>query len=96
MARTPRQRLQQIDPANQAEVTIAQAQNMIEIYAEILAMDVKIMERIRQLVVQQSDNGSREAVLVNLRLMLAQMEKIGRRIAYWNSRVRKLVKTQLT
>ena len=53
------------------------------------------MERIRQLIVRQSDNGDREADLTNLRLILAQLQKIGQRIAYWNARARRLVQGQL-
>jgi hypothetical protein len=54
------------------------------------------LERIRQLIVRQSDNGDREADLTNLRLILAQFERIGQRIAYWNARVRRLVEGQLS
>ena len=68
---------------------------MIGIYAEILAMDKAIMERIRQVIVRQPENGDREADLTNLRLILAQLQKIGQRIAYWNTRLRWLVQVQL-
>jgi hypothetical protein len=69
---------------------------MIGIYADILAMDKAIMERIRRLMVRQSDNGDRESDLTNLRLILAQLEKVGQRIAYWNVRLRRLVRGQLS
>jgi hypothetical protein len=83
------------DAAGRAEVAITQAQYMIGIYAEILAMDKAIMERIRQVIVRQPENGDREADLTNLRLILAQLQKIGQRIAYWNTRLRGLVQVQL-
>ncbi len=69
---------------------------MIRVYAEILAMNESILERVLQLMVRQSDNGDREADQTNLRLMLTQLERIGERIAYWNSRVRVLVAEQLS
>jgi hypothetical protein len=69
---------------------------MIRVYAEILAMNESILERVLQVMVRQSDNGDREADQTNLRLMLTQLERIGERIAYWNSRVRVLVAEQLS
>jgi hypothetical protein len=84
------------DAAGRVEGAITQAQYMIGIYAEILAMDKAIMERIRQLIVRKSDNGDRESDLTNLRLILAQLEKVGQRIAYWNARLRRLVQGQLS
>jgi hypothetical protein len=69
---------------------------MIGIYAEILTMDKVIMERIRQLIVRQSDNGDPGPDLTSLRLVLAQLEKVGQRIAYWNARLRRLVRGELS
>ncbi|HEY8840689.1 MAG TPA: hypothetical protein VIO80_08590 [Candidatus Dormibacteraeota bacterium] len=97
MVRIPRQRSGPSgDAADRVEVAITQAQYMIGIYAEILAMDKAIMERIRRLIVRQSDNGDRESDLTNLRLILAQLEKVGQRIAYWNVRLRRLVRGELS
>ena len=97
MVRIPRQRSRPNGNAvGRAEVAITQAQYMIGIYAEILAMDKAITERIRQLIVRQSDNGDREPDLTSLRLVLAQLEKVGQRIAYWNVRLRRLVHGQLS
>jgi hypothetical protein len=79
--------------ADSFEGAIDQAQYMIRIYAEILAMDDTILERVKQLVA--SDDGDREAKLANLRLLLAQLEKVGQRLAYWNARVRELLEDQL-
>ena len=69
---------------------------LIGIYADVLAMDKAIMERIRRLIVRQSDNVDREFDLTNLRLILAQLEKVGQRIAYWNVRLRRLVRGELS
>jgi hypothetical protein len=78
------------------EDTINQAQYMIRIYAEIVAMDETIIERVRLLVGGQPDNGDRKRYLSNLRLLLLQMVKVGERIDYWNARLRKLVEEQLS
>lgn len=59
-------------------------------------MDETIIHRIRQLAVKQSTDGDHEGSLDNMRLILAQLEKIGRRIAYWNARLRSLLKRQLS
>jgi len=80
------------DQADQPDLEmLTQAQFMVGIYAEIVAMDQTIFERVRQLLARQSNNGDREATLSNLRLMLVQLEKVGERIAFWNHRVEALV-----
>jgi hypothetical protein len=81
---------------DRAEATITQALYMVRLYTEILAMDETIIGRIRQLVVAQSNDADYEASLDNMRLVLAQLEKIGRRIAYWNARLRSLLKGQMS
>jgi hypothetical protein len=80
---------------DRVEATITQALYMVRIYAEILAMDEVIIKRIRKLVTARSEDGDREDSLNNMRLVLAQLEKIGQRIAYWNARLRALLKGQL-
>jgi hypothetical protein len=81
---------------DQFEATITQALYMVRLYAEILAMDETVIRRIRQLVATQSDGGDREDSLNNLRLVLVQLEKVGQRIAYWNARLRSVLKGQLS
>ena len=84
------------DSADRAVESITQARFMVRIYSEILAMDETIMERIEQLMLgQQSGTGDSAATLGNMTLILAQLEKVGERIAFWNSRVRELVEGQL-
>ncbi len=78
------------------EATLTQALYMVRLYAEILAMDETIIKRIRQLIASQSDRGDREGSLYSLRLILAQLEKVGQRIAYWNARLRSLLNGQLS
>jgi hypothetical protein len=92
---TLRRRRHDDHPTDRAQATITQAEYMIGIYAEILAMDLTITERVRNLLTREPNAGDRERTLANLRLLLAQLEKISRRIAYWNARLRKLVKSQL-
>jgi hypothetical protein len=76
------------------ESAITQAQYMIRIYAEILATHDAVLDRVRQLVVRPHE-GDREAELATMRLTLAQLEKVGERIAYWNARVRTLLAEQV-
>jgi hypothetical protein len=78
------------------EATLTQALYMVRLYAEILAMDETIIKRVRQLIASQSDDDDREGSLNNMRLVLAQLEKVGQRIAYWNARLRSLLKGQLS
>src|ERR1700693_391803 len=73
---------------DRVEATIAQALYMVRMYAEILAMDEVIIKRIRQLATARSEDSDREDSLNNMRLVLAQLDKIGQRIAYWNARLR--------
>jgi hypothetical protein len=68
---------------------------MVGIYAEIVTMDQTIIERVRQLVAKQSIEDDRDAYLANLRLVLAQLEKVGERISFWNQRVHTLVEGEL-
>ena len=83
------------DATQQAVADVTQAQFMIGIYAEIVAMDVTIIERVKQLLVRQSHDGDREAYVANLRLVLVQLERVGERISFWNGRVQALVQGQL-
>ena len=77
------------------EDTMTQALYMVRLYTEILAMDETIIHRIRQLAVKRSKDDDYEGSLDNMRLILGQLEKIGQRIAYWNARLRSLLKSQL-
>ena len=80
---------------DRAETTITQALYMVRLYTEILAMDETIIHRIRQLTSKRAGDDDHAGSLDNMRLILAQLEKIGRRIAYWNARLRSLLKQQL-
>ena len=78
------------------EATLTQVLYMVRLYAEILAMDETIIKRIRQLVGSQSAESDREGSQYNMTLVLAQLEKVGQRIAFWNARLRSLLKGQLS
>jgi hypothetical protein len=67
---------------------------MVRLYAEIRAIDETVIKRIRQLVATQSDDSDREGSLNNMRLVLAQLDKVGRRIAFWNAQLQALLERQ--
>ncbi len=61
-----------------------------QIYAEILAMEEKVLARIRQLMTTQSDEGRREVELTNVPVVVAQAERFRQRLSYWEARVAQL------
>jgi hypothetical protein len=67
--------------------TLKQALYWRRIYAEILAMEEKVLARIRQLMVTQSDEGRREVELTNVPVVVAQAERFRQRFGYWDARV---------
>jgi hypothetical protein len=70
--------------------TIEQAHYWRQIYTEILAMEEKVLLRIRQLMITQSDAGRREVELTNVPVVVAQAERFRQRLGYWEARVRQL------
>ena len=96
MAGGPKRRRPRLDSTQQAMATVTQALFMVGIYAEIVTMDQTIIGRVQQLLAQQSGDGDREAYLNNMRLVLAQLLRVGERVDFWNGRVRDLVERQLT
>ena len=84
-----------LDSTQKAMATVTQALFTVGIYAEIVTMDQTIIERVRQLLAQQSEGGDVEAYRSNMRLVLAQLHRVGERVDFWNSRVRDLVERQL-
>ncbi len=58
-----------------------------QIYTEILAMEEKVLARIRQLMSTQSDEGRREVELTNVPVVVAQAERFRQRLSYWDARV---------
>src|SRR5229473_349583 len=58
-----------------------------QIYTEILAMEEKVLDRIRQLMNTQSDEARREVELTNVPVVVAQAERFRQRLGYWEARV---------
>jgi hypothetical protein len=61
-----------------------------KIYTEILAMEEKVLARIRKLMETQSETARREVELTNVPVVVAQAERFRQRLGYWETRVRDL------
>ena len=72
------------------EATLEHALYWRQIYTEILAMEEKVLVRIRQLMITQSDEGRREVELTNVPVVVAQAERFRQRLGYWEARVLQL------
>ena len=72
------------------QATIKQALYWRQIYSEILAMEEKVLARIRQLMTTQSEEGRREVELTNVPVVVAQAERFRQRLSYWDARVAQL------
>jgi hypothetical protein len=70
--------------------TLKQALHWRQIYTEILAMEEKVLRRIRQLMDKQSDEARREVELTNVPVVVAQAERFRQRLGYWEVRVHEL------
>ena len=70
-----------------AEATLEHALYWRQIYSEILAMEEKVLDRIRQLMKTQSAEGRREVELTNVAVVVAQAERFRQRLSYWEARV---------
>ncbi len=67
--------------------TLKQALYWRRIYTDILAMEEKVLARIRQLMDTQSDEGRDEVELTNVPVVVAQAERFRQRLGYWEARV---------
>ena len=70
-----------------ADSTLEHALYWRQIYSEILAMEEKVLDRIRQLMKTQSAEGRREVELTNVPVVVAQAERFRQRLSYWEARV---------
>lgn len=70
--------------------SIAQALYWRQVYAEILSMEEKVLERIRELMNLQSDEVRHEVELTNVPVVVAQVERFRQRHGYWDARVHEL------
>ncbi len=73
-----------------ADATLKQALYWRQIYTEILAMEEKVLARIRELMAAQSAEGRREVELTNVPVVVAQAERFRQRLGYWDARVLEL------
>lgn len=73
-----------------AHATLEHAIYWRQIYTEILAMEEKVLDRIRQLMNTQSEEARREVELTNVPVVVAQAERFRQRLGYWDSRVNQL------
>jgi len=72
------------------EASLEQAIYWRQVYSEILAMEEKVLERIRQLMLTQSETARREVELTNVPVVVAQAERFRQRLGYWTTRVQEL------
>jgi hypothetical protein len=70
--------------------TLEHAMYWRQIYSEILAMEEKVLDRIRQLMNTQSEVARREVELTNVPVVVAQAERFRQRLGYWDQRVAQL------
>lgn len=73
-----------------ADATIKHALYWRQIYSEVLAMEEKVLDRIRHLMIGQSAEARREVELTNVPVVVAQVERFRQRLGYWNLRVAEL------
>jgi hypothetical protein len=66
---------------------LQQAVYWSHVYTEILAMEEKVLARIRELMLTQSDTARREVELTNVPVVVAQAERFRQRLGYWDARV---------
>jgi hypothetical protein len=69
---------------------LEQAVYWSQVYSEILAMEEKVLARIRELMQTQSATARREVELTNVPVVVAQAERFRQRLGYWDSRVEDL------
>lgn len=73
-----------------ADASLEQAVYWRQVYAEIFAMEEKVLERIRQLMQTQSATARHEVELTNVPVVVAQAERFRQRLGYWDTRVEHL------
>jgi hypothetical protein len=75
------------DEADPETASLEQSLFWSKIYTEILAMEEAVLERIYQLVAQQSPEARREVELTNVPVVVAQVERFRSRGRLWDARV---------
>lgn len=59
-------------------------------YAEILAMEEKVLAQILELMARQSPQARREVELTNVPVVASQAQRFRERLGYWDARVRSM------
>ena len=75
------------DEADPESASLEQALFWKNIYSEIVVMEEAVLERIRQLMADQSPQAQREVELTNVPVVAAQVERFRSRRGIWESRV---------
>jgi hypothetical protein len=76
--------------ADPATATLEQALFWRNIYSEILAMEESVLERIQQLMTDQSPQARQEVALTNVPVVVAQAERFRSRLGFWESAYRRI------
>jgi hypothetical protein len=76
--------------ADLATATLEQALFWKNIYTEILAMEESVLERIQQLMADQSPQARQEVALTNVPVVVAQAERFRSRLGFWESACRRI------
>jgi hypothetical protein len=71
--------------ADPATASLEQAEFWRNIYTEILAMEESVLERIQQLMADQSPQARREVELTNVPVVVAQAGRFRSRLGFWES-----------
>ena len=73
-----------------AHASRQEAAYWLQIYTEILAMEEKVLRRIKELMATQSVAARREVELTNVPVVVAQVERFRQRRGYWEARALQL------
>ena len=71
--------------ADIATASLEQALFWRNIYSQILAMEEAVLERIQQLMADQSPEARREVELTNVPVVVAQAARFRSRLAFWET-----------
>jgi len=75
------------DEADPESASLEQALFWRNIYTEIVVMEEAVLERIHQLMADQSLQAQREVELTNVPVVVSQVERFRSRLHLWESRV---------
>jgi hypothetical protein len=76
--------------ADPKTATLEQALFWRTIYTEILAMEESVLERIHQLMADQSPQARQEVELTNVPVVVAQAERFRARLGFWDTACKRI------